>query len=88
MSLTDHRIFPITYAAARIVFKKAGEVTGIELRPHDLGRHAPTYTSRSDVPIEIVSKVILRLSNLPINQRYLAKISDSEASRWTENLYG
>ena len=80
----EHRIFPITYAAARIVVQKAG----IKLRPHDLRRHAATYASRSGVPIEIVSKVILRHSNLSTTQRYLGKISDSEATRWIENLYG
>jgi len=84
----DHRIFPITYAAARMIVKKAGNIAGIELRPHDLRRHAATYASRSGVPIEIVSKVILRHSNLSTTQRYLGKITDGEATRWIENLYG
>jgi integrase/recombinase XerD len=39
----DDRIFPITYAAARIVVKKAGDLVGIHLKPHDLRRHAATY---------------------------------------------
>ena len=39
-------------------------------------------------PIEIVSKVILRHANLPTTQRYLGKVSDMEAMRWVENLYG
>ena len=82
------RIFPITYAAARLVVKKAGKLAGIELRPHDLRRHAATFASRSGVPIEIVSKVILRHANLSTTQRYLGKISDTEATRWIENLYG
>jgi hypothetical protein len=29
-------IFPITYAAARLVVKKAGDMLGIHIRPHDL----------------------------------------------------
>lgn len=85
---SGQKIFPITYAAARVMVKKAGELVGIELRPHDLRRHAATYASRSGVPIEIVSKVILRHANLSTTQRYLGKISDTEASRWIENLYG
>ncbi len=85
---TEQRIFPITYAAARIVVKKAGKLAGIALRPHDLRRHAATYASRSGVPIEIVSKVILRHANLSTTQRYLGKISDTEATKWIENLYG
>jgi integrase len=84
----EHRIFPITYAAARIIVKEAGKLAGIKLRPHDLRRHAATYASRSGVPIEIVSKVILRHSDLSTTQWYLGKISDSEATRWIENLYG
>jgi integrase len=83
----DDRIFPITYAAARIVVKKAGDLVGINLRPHDLRRHAATYASRSGTPLEIVSKVLLRHSNLSTTQRYLGKISDAEAMRWIDNLY-
>jgi integrase/recombinase XerD len=81
------RIFPITYAVARIVVKKASNLVGIHLRPHDLRRHAATYASRSGVPIEIVSKIILRHANLSTTQRYLGKVPDTEALRWIENLY-
>jgi integrase/recombinase XerD len=81
-------IFPITYAAARLVVKKAGDMLGINIRPHDLRRHAATYASRSGTPIEIVSKVFLHHSNLSTTQRYLGKISDAEAMRWIENLHG
>ena len=81
------RIFPISYETARIVVIKAGEVAGIHLRPHDLRRHSATFASRSGVPIEIVSKIILRHSNLSTTQRYLGKITDAEAMRWIENLY-
>ena len=83
----DQRIFPICYEAARAMVKKAGDVVGISLRPHDLRRHSATYASRSGVPIEIVSKVILRHANLSTTQRYLGKVSDTEAMRWIENLY-
>jgi len=82
-----HRIFPICYETARSFVIKAGKTVGIHLRPHDLRRHAATYASRSGVPIEIVSKVILRHANLSTTQRYLGKVSDSEAMRWIENLY-
>lgn len=83
----DQCIFPICYEAARAMVKKAGDLVGIHLRPHDLRRHAATYASRSGVPIEIVSKVILRHANLSTTQRYLGKVSDTEAMRWIENLY-
>ena len=84
----QERIFPICYEAAREMVAKAGRVVGIHLKPHDLRRHAATYASRSGVPIEIVSKVILRHSNLSTTQRYLGKISDVEAMKWIDNLYG
>ncbi len=81
------RIFPICYEAAREMVAKAGNVVGIHLRPHDLRRHAATYASRSGVPIEIVSKVILRHSNLSTTERYLGKITDVEAMKWIDTLY-
>ena len=81
------RIFPICYEAAREMVAKAGSVVGSHLRPHDLRRRAATYASRSGVPIEIVSKVILRHSNLSTTERYLGKISDVEAMKWIDKLY-
>jgi integrase/recombinase XerD len=84
----DQRIFPISYTAGRRVVNKAGNLVGVHLRPHDLRRHAATYASRSGVPIEIVSKVIVRHANLSTTQRYLGTVSDVEAIRWIDNLYG
>ena len=52
-----------------------------------LDRDAATYASRSGVPIEIVSKIILRHANLSTTQRYLGKVSDIEAIHWIDNLY-
>jgi len=80
--------FPISYEAARIMVIKSGKLVGVKLRPHDLRRHSATYASRSGVPIEIISKVILRHANLSTIQRYLGTISDIEAIRWIENIYG
>jgi hypothetical protein len=51
---------------------KAGSVVGIHLRPHDLRRHAASYASRSGVPIEIVSKVILRHAQ-PVDNPAISK---------------
>ena len=60
----DQRIFHMTYAGARKVVFKIGKLVGIKLRPHDLRRHAATCASRSGVPIEIISKIILRHADL------------------------
>jgi len=86
--MSDQRIFPLTYQGARAMVSKAGDQSAIKLRPHDLRRHAATYASRSGTPLEIVSKVILRHANLSTTQRYLGKVSDVEALRWIDNLYG
>lgn len=83
----NQKIFPICYEAAREMVAKAGNVVGIHLRPHDLRRHAATFASSSGVPIEIVSKIILRHSNLSTTERYLGKISDTEAIKWIDKLH-
>ena len=67
-----------------MIVAKAGRLVAIKLRPYDLRRHSATYASRSGVPIEIVSKVILRHANLSSTQRYLGTISDDEAIKWIE----
>ena len=82
------RLFPISYTTARLRVKAAGDLIGIQLKPHDLRRHCATFASRSGTPIEIVSKVILRHTNLSTTQMYLGKVSDLEALRWVENLHG
>jgi len=84
----EQKIFPITYPAARNVVKKAGELVGYRVRSHDLRRHTATYASRSGTPLEIVSKIILRHANLSSTQLYLGKISDVEAIKWIDHLYG
>jgi integrase/recombinase XerD len=84
----DQRIFPLSYSGARKMVVKVGQMVGIKLRPHDLRRHAATYASRAGTPLEIVSKVILRHSDLSTTQQYLGKVSDYEALRWIENLHG
>jgi len=66
----QERVFPICYKAARSIVLKAGRLVGIHLRPHDLRRHAATFASRSGVPLEIVSKIILRHSNLSTTKSF------------------
>jgi len=61
---------------------------GTKIRPHDLRQFAATYASRSGVPIEIISKVILRHSNIATTELYLGIVSDTEALKWIENIYG
>ncbi len=83
----DNNVFPLGYTRAREIVQNAGKRINIKLNPHDLRRHAATYASRSGVPIEIISKIILRHTDLSTTQRYLGKVSDTEAIHWIDNLY-
>ncbi|MCK5098339.1 MAG: site-specific integrase [Desulfobacteraceae bacterium] len=83
----DNRVFPLGYTRTREIVKNAGNKIGVFVKSHDLRRHTATYASRPGVPIEIVSKTILRHSNLSTTQRYLGKVSDNEAIYWIENIY-
>jgi integrase len=58
------------------------------MTPHDLRRFAATYASRNGVPLEIISKVILRHQDLRTTQVYLGRVSDAEAYRWMDSLHG
>lgn len=84
----DDRMFPICYSTARSLIMKSGERINIQISPHDLRRHSATYASRNGVPLEIVSKVILRHHDLKTTQVYLGKVSESEALRWMDILHG
>ncbi|PLX45976.1 MAG: hypothetical protein C0611_12430 [Desulfobacteraceae bacterium] len=46
---SNKRVFSISFEAARSMVKKAGEMVGVHLRPHDLSRHAATYSSRAGI---------------------------------------
>jgi integrase/recombinase XerD len=83
----DAPLFPISYSSARAFIKKLGEKANVRLRPHDLRRHSATYASRNGVPLEVVSKIILRHSDLKTTQMYLGKVTDSEAMRWLDVLH-
>ena len=66
---TDERIFPISYVAAWSMVKKAGRLVEIELKPHDLRRHAATYASRSGTPIETTMRYS-KVSNIKVQKDY------------------
>jgi integrase/recombinase XerD len=85
---SNDRIFPISYSTARTLIMKSGEKIHIQISPHDLRRHSATYASRNGVPLEIVSKVILRHHDLKTTQIYLGKVSEIEAIRWMDTLHG
>jgi integrase len=84
----EARIFPICYSTARSLIKRLGTKLNVRVAPHDLRRYSATYASRNGVPLEVVSKVILRHQDLKTTQVYLGKISDSEAIRWMDVLHG
>jgi integrase len=84
----ESRIFPICYSSALSMVRKLGEKIGIQIRPHDLRRYSATYASRNGIPLEVVSKVLLRHQDLKTTQMYLGKITDTEAIRWMDVLHG
>ncbi len=79
-------VFSLSYSTAHRMVRDAGRRVGIKLAPHDLRRHAATQASRSNMPLEIVSKVILRHADIATTQRYLGKVSPVEASRAIEQF--
>ena len=83
----EDRIFPICYSTARSLVRGLGAKLNVHVSPHDLRRYSATYASRIGVPLEVVSKVILRHQDLKTTQVYLGKITDSEAIRWMDVLH-
>jgi integrase/recombinase XerD len=84
----DDRVFPLCYTTVRNLVTGLGKKLNVKISPHDLRRHSATYASRNGVPLEIISKVILRHQDLKTTQIYLGKISDTEAIRWMDILHG
>jgi integrase len=84
----EDRVFPICYSTARTFVRKLGKELNLAISPHDLRRYSATYASRNGVPLEIVSKVILRHQDLKTTQIYLGKVSEQEAIRWMDILHG
>lgn len=78
---SEDRVFPICYSTARVLIKKLGAKINVTLTPHDLRRYSAIYASRNGVPLEIVSKVILRHQDLKTTQAYLGRVTESEAIR-------
>jgi integrase len=85
---TEDRIFPICYSTARALIKKLAGGLNVVLTPHDLRRYSATHASRNGVPLEIISKVLLRHQDLKTTQVYLGRVTESEAIRWMDFLNG
>lgn len=85
---SEGRVFPLCYTTVRNLVTGLGKKVNVKISPHDLRRHSATYASRNGVPLEIISKIILRHQDLKTTQIYLGKISDTEAIRWMDVLHG
>jgi integrase len=86
--LPEDRVFPICYSTARALIKKLAGCLNVVLTPHDLRRYSATHASRNGVPLEIISKVLLRHQDLKTTQLYLVRVTESEAIRWMDFLNG
>jgi integrase/recombinase XerD len=84
----EDRLFPVCYSTVRALIKRLASKYHVKITPHDFRRHSATYASRNGVPLEIVSKVLLRHHDLKTTQIYLGKINDTEAIRWMDVLHG
>jgi len=84
----EERLFPVCYSTVRALIRRLAKKFRVKISPHDFRRHSATYASRNGVPLEIVSKVILRHHDLKTTQVYLGKVSDTEAIRWMDVLHG
>jgi len=84
----EDRLFPVCYSTVRALIRRLAEKFHVKISPHDFRRHSATYASRNGVPLEIVSKVLLRHHDLKTTQVYLGKINDTEAIRWMDVLHG
>jgi hypothetical protein len=78
----------LCYSTARSLIRGLGVKLNVHISPHYLWRYSATYAGRNSVPLEAVTKVILRHQDLKTAQVYLGKITDSEAIRWMDILYG
>ena len=81
------KVFNLSSGTARTMISRLGQKVGIKLNPHDLRRSA-TFASRNGVPLELISKILLRHQNLKTTQLYLGRVSDSEGIRWMDILHG
>jgi hypothetical protein len=57
------------------------------ITPNLIGQIKTCKNAENGVPLEIISKIILRNQDLKTTQVYLGKISESEAIRWMD-IYG
>jgi hypothetical protein len=70
----------ITIRQLRAPFRRQG--LSIHQKPESLRPHSATLASRNGVPLEIISKVLLRHQNLKTTQLCLGRISEAETIRW------
>ena len=87
-TVPSDRVFPLCYSTVWNLVTRLGIKLNVRISPHNLRRHSATYASRNGVPLEIISKVLLRHQDLKTTQIYLGKISDTEAIRWMDILHG
>lgn len=80
--IQNGNLFNISYSTTYRMVRRAGLLVSSYLSPHDLRRHTATQASRNNVPLEIISRVILRHSNMSTTQRYLGSLSPVEIRRW------
>ncbi|MBI2027954.1 MAG: site-specific integrase [Deltaproteobacteria bacterium] len=84
---SEERIFKISYSGARSMMNKISKQFGVKLRLHDLRRFGATYASRAGVPLEIISRDLLRHGDLKTSQIYIGASSQHQTQRWLDTIY-
>lgn len=83
----EARIFRLSYSGARSMMNKIQKKFGVKLKLHDLRRFGATYASRAGVPLEIISRNLLRHADLKVSQLYLSASNPEQTQRWLDRIY-
>jgi integrase/recombinase XerD len=78
----DNRVFPLRYTTVRNLVTGLGKKLNVKISPHDLHRHSATYTNRNGIPLEIVSKVILRNQDLKTKSIWARSLTPKRSAGW------
>lgn len=81
---SNERVFDFSYSTGYRKIRALGDKFSIKIEPHDMRRFAATQASRAGMPLEMVSKIILRHADLATTQLYLGTVTPAEASRAIE----
>ncbi len=81
------RIFPICYSTVRSFIKRLGYKVNVRDQAPWPEKTLGNPCERNGIRLEVISRVILRHSDLKTSQMYLDNVTDTEAIRRMDVLY-